>query len=701
MSHRSISVCGIVTSVLAASSVAAQDASTLEEVVVTAQKREQALAEVPMALQAFTGERLEAQGVQTAADALLQVPSASFQSATPTQKVFQMRGISQNAAVDPSVAFYVDEVPLGFPGMPFMPNIDALDLERIEVLRGPQGTLYGLGAMGGTVRVITADPSFSEGFGGRAMVEGGRAEGGDDSYLGSLAINMPLVDDKLAARIAASYRRIGGWIDDLDRGTENINDDDTLSVRAKLLYRPTDKLDIKLTFWRNEIDTKWTNQASFKNTTDKIATGTAADPEAFQDTVFNLSSAFVSYDLGFATLENGLSYFEHEIPARFVIGTGSPLGILTVDTMDNSHALTNELRLVSSGDSSFQWIMGAFYRDATRKFFQVGGFTALPSAIPPATNRTQSESISVFGEASYGFADDLIRVLIGARYFYDDRSAEEVLAGVQTLDINPTFDSFNPRVNITVKPSENLMAYLNAAKGFRSGIINLTVQTVGAQLDGLDISQIVDPDSVWTYEVGGKVTALDKRLFLEGAVYYSDWKDFQLQGASSSGLGFNINGGNGVIKGVEAGITWSTPITGLNVALSGSYVDAEFDEVDPVLAANSPLFAPGERLPAIPEWSGSLSVDYDTPLGATGLNLIAGGNYIFRDGQTDQGGVPGVFTDSREELSLRAGIRTDIWEITAFVNNLNNDLKSIASLTGTQWYSPFPRTVGLRLSANF
>jgi iron complex outermembrane receptor protein len=177
LASRPTALSGVLVALLAASGAVAQEApagsasaqatntnTSVGEVVVTAQKREQRLQDVPLAIQAFGGESLENSGIKSATDVLGQVPSASFQSSTPTQTVLQMRGIQQNPSADPSVAMYVDEIPLGFPGYPFLPNIGALDLQRIEVVRGPQGTLYGLGAMGGTVRVITADPSTTEGL---------------------------------------------------------------------------------------------------------------------------------------------------------------------------------------------------------------------------------------------------------------------------------------------------------------------------------------------------------------------------------------------------------------------------------------------------------------------------------------------------------------------------------------------------------
>jgi iron complex outermembrane recepter protein len=712
---------GVVTALILSSPAMAQDAadtedtaSTTGDIVVTAQRRDQSLREVPIAIQAFTGEALEAQGIKSATDVINQVPSASFGTMTPTQVTLQMRGVAQNAAVDPSVAMYLDDIPLGFPGMPFMPNIEALDLERVEVLRGPQGTLYGLGAMGGTVRVITADPDASEGFSGRFVAEGSTTRGGGESYLASGALNIPIIEDRLAARVAVSYRNLGGWMDIPGRNQNDVNEDNVLSIRAKLLFTPTDNLSVRFTYIRNEINTNWDNLASARNTEIKIGTGDVTDPIAFQDTHFSIYGGSFSYDLGFATIENSASYYTSRIPARFVIG-GIPLapGVLATllfDTADRSKAFTNELRLVSSGDTPFQYIAGIFYRDATRIFQQEG--TIGPIVLAPFTiNDVQSESISFFGEASYGFSDDLVRVLVGARYFDDTRDYFETVAGVVTTDLTPKFHSFNPRFNVTVKPSDGVMFYANIAKGFRSGILNNAAQTFSASLGGITGIQIVRPDSIWTYEIGGKLELAGRSLFIEGALFKSDWNDFQLQGTSVTGLGFNVNGGNADIEGVEGSITWNPPISGFSIVANGSYVSSKFATVTPIFSGGpvppAPAFVVGSQLPGLPKWSGSIAANYTTSLGDGGLDFVGGATFIFRDGITDQGGQfdpstgAAFFTDSRTELSLRAGVAADNWDVTVFMDNVTDNNRSTASLTGAGWYSPRPRTVGVRLGAGF
>jgi iron complex outermembrane receptor protein len=695
----------VATGAVAENTPSDQNASVgnVEEIIVTAQRRSERLQDVPIAIQAITGESLERQGIRSATDAVLQVPGVSLQSSTPTQAIFQMRGMPQDAAVDGSVSVYIDDVPFGFPRDPFVPNVDTLDLERIEVLRGPQPSLYGLGSMGGTIRVITADPNTTAGFTGRAVVEGNTTAGGDDSYYYGGSLNVPLVDDKLAARVVVSDRHVGGWLDNPVRGITNFNDSDVFYLRAKLLYTPTDKLKIRLTFMRNQIQAPWISAwSSHKNSDIQDATGSASDPQAFQDTFTTTYAGFLSYDLGFATLENGLNYYEERQPAEYVIGL-APGITLDLPSRYFNHAVTNEFRLVSNGNTAFRWVAGVFYRDATWSDTSSGNIGILQ--FPLSTSAFESKSISPFGEASYGFWDDRVRVLAGGRYFRDPRTFLTLDGtGAVTDRVKTTFTSFNPRFNVSVKANKDLMFYVNAAKGFRSGYLNSTTTSAGLALSGITGVQVVAPDSVWTYEVGSKATVLDGTLAFDTALYYSKWKDLQSPVTSPLGLAFQINSGDATIRGVEESVTWRTPIPGLNTVASVSYSHGVYDRVTPQIASFFALKA-GEDLQGAPKWNGHFMLDYDTPLGNTGLNLVGGATYAYTSSITDGFGTKDQngnfeFTDPRSEVSLRAGIRKGLWQVTVFANNVANDQKS-TNLISNNWQQPIPRTIGLRLEGGF
>jgi outer membrane receptor protein involved in Fe transport len=355
--------------------------------------------------------------------------------------------------------------------------------------------------------------------------------------------------------------------------------------------------------------------------------------------------------------------------------------------------------MVSSGDTAFQWIAGLFYRDVVREQIQSGGFKFAPGLIPQSLTRIDSQSYSIFGEASYGFMDDKVRVLAGARSFHDTRRTRVFVLGNLTGDIKPKFDSFNPRFNLTVKPNASAMIYLNVAKGYRSGLTNTPTQVQLAAIDGISGIEVVDPDSIWTSEVGAKFDMFSRSINVDVAVYQSKWNDIQLFSPTSAGISYNVNGGDATIKGVELAVTWLTPVEGLRLVASGSYTHAVFDEVNPRL--RNPIFFPGADLPNIPHWSGNVSIDYIGPIGDGEWNLVAGGVFIFKDGQTDANANPGISTDQRSELSLRAGVVKDDIEVTLFANNIYDNRESISALGGAEWSSPMPRTIGMRVVKGF
>jgi outer membrane receptor protein involved in Fe transport len=264
-----------------------------------------------------------------------------------------------------------------------------------------------------------------------------------------------------------------------------------------------------------------------------------------------------------------------------------------------------------------------------------------------------------------------------------------------------TFTNFDPRFNVTVKASDRLMAYFNAAKGFRSGLINTLIGRLSGAADGITGINTVTPDSIWTYEIGAKATLLDGKLFLDSSVYTSLWKDFQVSIPTSNGLAVQANGGDARIKGIESSMTWQTPVKGLSAALSASYTDDRFKTVNPALRAAIPAFYPGGRVGGVPEWSGSIAADYNAPLAGTGLNLVGGGLLTGLGGTKNQRGYANSDTDARTELAVRAGVGRGKWEVVAYANNVFNNKTSTVALDNSDFYQPTPRTIGLRLSGGF
>lgn len=684
-------------------SVAQDTSAPLEEVLVTASKREQSLLVVPSSLQAFSGEDLERAGLSDIGELTQRIPGASVVSKSGAGfETIQLRGISSGTVGDATVGFYIDELAFGVPNLQLVPPSRLIDLERVEVLRGPQGTLYGQGSMGGTIKLITSQPD-PDAFLAKLALEGSQTEDGGSNYAVDAAVNLPITDS-LALRLSGGVEELSGWATSLDTGEEEINDSESTNFRAKLGWTPSENLTVTASYWIIENDQDFSNLLTTAEPA-TIFTGRAED--SWIETSADLYSLFISYDLGFATLESGTSYTDYEL--AFDLGFGVPLAPgLNVSLINQSsfptETFNQELRLVSNNEGGLNWIVGAFYTDATIDSDIELFFTPdLGGALPPLLDdlgTIDSESYSLFGEVSKDFLDGFMTGLIGVRYFEDDRSARgtSLLTGV-IPGMSETFDSVNPRFNLAIRPFEDGMLFVDITKGFRSGTIQTPGQALLPSLVGIDTGIVIDPDELWTYELGAKWSLADGAFIVDAAVYFTDWSDIQIPfDAVGTGLVSVMNGGDAEITGLDLGIVWLTPIEGLSFQATANFNDTEIVKSDAALAATLPTLAEGSMIPGVPETSYFLAGDYRRPLGSTGFDLYGQLSYAYRDEQIDL--ASGIVSDDIENLGLRVGVERDSWELYLFGDNLtDNRGPSVAALTTVQ--TPYPRRIGLQLNYRF
>ena len=463
-------VCGTVVAVSA-------DELILEEIIVTAQKREQVISDVPMSVQAFSGASMELQGVNEVGEVIQFVPGATFgQRFTPALNTYTLRGVMAFPQGDGPNGYYVDGTPFAVTSFAIAPPAQLYDLERVEVLRGPQGTLYGQSSVGGTIKLITKEPDASAGFGGKARIIANTVNDGDAGYSGDLAFNIPIIEDVLAGRISISYREDGGWVDDSTDGDKDVNEHEYFNIRGKLLYTPNEDILVRLSAWHNEVDTPDGNSVTDPKNRTLITAGGLA---SLYDVGFDTYSAFASVTMGNVIIENSLSYMDYEQDnfayAALDFGFGPFVAISAPFLMDAT-SLANEFRILSNYDSPLQWIAGVYVRDGETEFdvaVNVPGFQETH-----AIETTESLSWAVFGELTYAFNEQW-EATVGLRYFEDDReftSAPDrlVVFGAPlppppTQNSSETFDTLNPRFNLTYRPSEDGMFFFNVAQGFRSG----------------------------------------------------------------------------------------------------------------------------------------------------------------------------------------------------------------------------------------
>lgn len=702
--------------VVFATAAAAQpaDTSTSDEVLVTAQKRSETLLEAPVAVQAISNEQLDNAGVNDVEGLIKLIPGASIASGTSRGfETVQIRGVTSGTTGDGLVGYYVDDIAFGIPNLQLSLPARLIDLERVEVLRGPSGTLWGQGSMGGLIRLVTAAPD-TEKFALKAQGEYSSTDSGDGSYAFDGAVNIPIIEDRLAVRVSGGYDRQGGFIDSIQTPRlEDINDANGANIRVKALANITDKLSITGTYWRIQNRQDTTNAllqadpvtgAPLPRPLRDVPGGRLGNV----DTNMTLWSAALKYDLGFAELNSGTAYIEHVLDFESPLTFLAIPGALNNDSTFDTHSFSQELRLASTGGSKFNWIIGGFYQDATinSDIF----FTFLGSPLIDIVAPLNTESWAVFGEISYDLFDGKLTPLFGLRYFEDERTggptfnfpripAFTTISPAQTAN----FDSLNPRFNLRYRPTDNATLYFNAAKGFRSGTLQTPAQVAAATTLGIPTSVAVQPDSLWTYEIGGKFALAGDALTLEIALFKTDWNNVQLQFPAGGSVSI-ANAGDADIKGVEFGGIWKTPMTGLTMQATASFQNAEFQRVDPTVDLLVSAIAVGSRLPAVPSKTFTLAANYERELSMFGGTTFSfNTTYAYR-GRTPDIVVGGLFTEAKNDLSISAGLRKDHVSLGVFAYNALNqdDVTDFVSsgLPGTVSI-PYPRRIGVKLGLDF
>ncbi len=681
------------------SATTADQADQDADIVVTAQKREQNLSDVPAAIQAISGDTLERRGTKDLTQLVEFIPGASVVSkAAPGFETIQIRGISSGTVGDATVGYYIDDVIFSIPNLQLAPPSRLINLERTEILRGPQGTLYGNGAMGGLIRLVTTKPDTTK-FTAKGQGEVSFTDGGGTNYAGDAAFNFPLATDKAALSVSGGYERLSGFAD--GALGNDLNGIESWNVRGKLFLKPTENLDVTLSVWH--ID----NHQDYSNNLLSVDPPRVPEPYGitpFIDTVATFYSGSAKWDLGTVSLESGTSYIDHNLKIDTVVNSvllGFPVGIRNNSNFA-THSFNQELRLVSQGDSPFSWIVGGLYTNATITSDIDVNIRGLGPVIPflgVVGAPLKTESFAIFGEASYSLFDGKLIPLIGLRYFNDTRTASgpTTFGGVTSVDSGQgTFDALSPRFNLTYKPGDDALVYINVARGFRSGTIQTGAQALLGQLSGVTTGVIIDEDSLWTYEIGTKLK-LPAGFYFDGSFYYTDWSDIQIPFNTPFGLPSVVNGGDARIYGVNLGLNWRTPLTGLTLQAVVNFNSSTFQNINPQLTAVSPTARNGAQLPGVPKNNYSIGATYSTAINEN-LDFNFYGAYSFRNRQQDL--ASGLFGGQIENLTLRAGLETKKLRFDVFADNITNETGPIL-FTPTAQQAIYPRRIGLSVSMKY
>lgn len=755
------SVAGIASIPLAHAQDASDNEIGIEPIVITAQKRAEPLQDVPISVSVLGGDRLEASGIADIKDIARSVPGMSFDNALPGRSHVSIRGIVA-ASGDPTVGVYIDEypVPSGQGGGAFIGSTDVRlwDVERVEVLRGPQGTLYGAGSMGGTIRFITPAPSLTE-FSGRAQAALSTTSHTETSlnYRAAAALGGPLVNGSLGVRVSAFYERQAGFIDQVDANGDllkkNADDLPAFGVRATMLWEPGGDWKISPSIYYQE--TRAGSDPSYSSILpgfQKIARIDEKITDRFFMPALTVEKSFGGVDIVSAT-----SYFDRklelytdytDIDLNSLAGTlqsaeaALPFRNTVSTNMSRSRikTFTQEVRLSSAeSDASLRWQVGGFYSHIKRRLYQTvedPNFNAIAASqelsfnayndwiFMGLTDRIQ-DSYAIFADVSYDVADKLT-ASVGGRVFKMKNKLSRTNGGFfgggvpkRLIDLFSSEDGFNPKVTLDYKPTQNSLFYATASKGFRAGAPNSPLPTnnacITAALAGLGLSEapaMYSSDSLWNYEIGTKNTLFGNRMVLNSALYYIDWSNIP-QGVplvsptgQSCGYSFTGNVGKSSVRGAELETEIRVNRT-LTISGNLGYTDAQVEANAPSAGA-----VKGERLQAVPRWSYGAAIDYRQPL-SSGLTVTARVDYVGRSSarRNFNEAQLNYYQEGYDQTNARLGLEGDAWSAELFVQNLfdrapvlNNDIRLNTTnvYQGYQSYTTLrPRTVGLKLGYEF
>ena len=659
----------------------------IDEIIVTATKREQRLIDVPISVAALSGKDLDAKGITDLQSLSFAVPGLLVAEGGSLQRRISIRGIGNTFGDSSLVGIYLDDSSVALQPANQI-DLRVHDLERIEVLKGPQSTLYGEGSVGGTIRYITKDPQLEE-FAGNISIDGSTTESGDTSQEVKGILNIPLADT-LGLRLVGQYANLGGWIDQPALSKKDINDQELSNVRAKLLWEVSDALEVKTTAIIHRNDVGAQNFGEDEGGNYQQALNDPSTPSGEDD--YDFFNLLVNYDFGTVSLISSTSYLDSDrvvnnYGAQCCGTPGALFDILYSFEERKTEVITQELRLASNDTGPWHWSGGVFYKDAkltNNSDLNLGGFFPLSTRIEQT-----SESWALFGEAGYAITDSL-EVGLGLRYYEDER---EVQPGGTAEVRDESFDSTNPKIYLSYHAAESIHLYANAAKGFRSGGFNV-FQPAG--------TPNFDPENVWSYELGAKMSLLDGRLNTELALFYSDYGDYQTS-SLVGGTNLTTNAGDAEIQGVELSLTYLATEK-LELGFTGNYMDTEFTEI------NSTSYIEGDPLDMVPQYGFSAWSQYsfqwfDSSPGFARIDYSQQGKSNYRNRSFDDlvnGLAYHSTSDVIDMLNARVSWESQEWSLEVYGLNLLNENGFVGPFSIENISArPRPRTVGLNLEYSF
>jgi len=715
-------------------------ATQLEEVIVTASRRTSTVLTTSGGITAVTGADIQARGFVDFSSFAQTIAGLSFTTSGPGQTEYELRGVSSPGGNSPTVGFYLDDTPLTAAADSTSGKVvidpSLYDISRVEVLRGPQGTLYGSSSMGGAIRIITNPPDPTA-YAASADLKLSGMDGGGFNHTESAMANLPLIQDKVALRIVGTQDSASGWIDrivlapgafpatgDLTRGDilgapvaeddhgVNATDDDT--VRAALLLRPSQDLSITPSVFSQHVTQG--GPSAFDTDPGTLAHYEPYDiAEPYSENVL-LGALNIQYHLGGLDVSSNTADFSRKQTyvqdATEVLATGFGVsdpyfaGPVAFDAEDDTRQFSQELRVASSGETRLKWLIGIFYSDLESDSDSRSDVSGLVPLAGTANLYTRTEPYSIkqaalFGETSYQFTPQL-KATVGLRgYYYDTRVVTTVSGVASTTGSDAESTSIaasqasgaNPKFDVTYMPSGDLTLYATVAKGFRPGGGNQPVPNNPATAEGAacaaDLAQLgltgspiqYGPDSLWSYELGEKARVFNRRVSVNASAYMIDWSGIQQGVSLNCGFGYTANAGDAKIYGAELELS-AIIIEGLELRGSVGYIDAHLTQGDVAVGTVA-----GEPLQTVPTWTTNLVLSYTRPLGAN-LKLLSLIEYNYIGERANYAYLALTPTPAYELTNARLGVTNGRWTASLFANNLFNSHAELSFLAEQANYIP-------------
>jgi iron complex outermembrane recepter protein len=743
--------CALAAAMCASAGVAAAEdassAATLEEVIVTAQKRSERIIDVPVSITAVSSEALTQENLVSISDFFSRIPDLQYNG--KSTYALSLRGVTTGGATNPTLSLLIDDVQFGSSllnglGNSRFPDIDPSLLDHIEVLRGPQGTLYGASSIGGAIKYVTRQPDTTK-LSGRVEVGGAAVTGGSTEWNARGSINLPFWSEKAALSVSGFTRRDPAWVNNVKAGFEgkDVNKTHTYGGRAALLLKPVDGLSITLTALRQKRDADFSPSIISNIRADRVPT---FEP-AYGENNISLSTTTdvgdqqlytgrVEWDVGGINLTSITSYGKSDgtnvqdlstifffIPLFYGLGPNSG-AVVNINDVAHTKKFAEELR-VSGKAGPIDWRGGVYYTkedggvDQRLDLFDASGAKlATPyDGLGPFTYKEKA----VFADATWHLTPKW-DLQAGVRYAKNDQTSG---GGLTTVDgpIQPVFGptnvspilpsndhSFTYEFSPIYHFNEDLMAYARVASGYRPGGPNTVLPGVPASYK---------PDKVVSYELGMKGFVADKKISFDLAAFQINWTDIQLQDTdAASQFVYSTNGGKARSRGVEGAVEFR-PGSGWTIAANATFLDAKLTQTLPALAgADTLIGADGNRLPGSPTFSANASVQRDFRIsdsltGSVAANVSHVGSRISEFVNTGavlpNGNIaPRFEMPSYTQIDLRGGVATaSNWRADLYVRNLTNK-DGVVTATNRNGTNPSPsvvflqpRTYGITLSKSF